>query len=354
MAVAQKRIPTTQFAQAMLETSSDFAERVRNFELRFGSAGEDVLAVLSQAFYFCWFETDYEDDLIATCRAINTGRPVGFHLCGQVSPGQWVEANTFVVAVQRWMGYDLPLPREMNWDRIRRIRQWLGMPHPAKDWLAALFLCQLVDHLVLRTSFSKLTTEETDEGQYTDYSAWYLRPDGPRYSMGGDPESPEESLPDSYVALCKARIRDELTSVAEDAEALIDNIVRPSQPPCMHRFSRYQEIKVTSIGALKWRGQMPPDDGSKASWRGFWEGYEGAEACLRKWLDDIPPDGARDSRLFGALGPATDRSRAIVREFLLQRPDSGMFSWLKQYSTDHGLTPQALLSDDLPDPLRVI
>lgn len=344
MTATQHKVSIRAFARDMLTSCSDFTGRVQRFEERFGRASEDTLAVLAQAFYYCWFEDAYESDLVATCRAINLGKPTGFYLCGQVTPERWIDMHTYVVAVQRWLGYDLTLPREMNWEKIRNIRQWLGIPHPAKDWLAALFLCQLVDHLVLRTSFSKMGEDDMEEGHYTDYSPWYMRPDGPRYTMSAG----DNDTPDVYVDLCKQHIRNAMSHSPEDAGELIANLVKPSQPPCMHRFSRYQDIKLTSIGALKWREQLPPSDLSRKKWETFWKGYEGAEASLRKWLDDVPAGGKLDMRLYGALGTATDRKRAIVRDFFLHTPASrSAYAWLGEYTLEHGLTPRTFLPDAL-------
>jgi hypothetical protein len=65
---------------------------------------------------------------------------------------------------------------------------------------------------------------------------------------------------EAFVAERKQRVHHETKSAVTDTEELIAGLLQESQPPCMHRFSRYQDIKLASIGALRWRGNLPPDD----------------------------------------------------------------------------------------------
>jgi hypothetical protein len=124
MAVKQHLISITEFAQALLEADSKFAERVQYFQTRFGIVDLDTLAVLAQATYFCWFEHEYERDYIEVCRAIGTGRPTSLFLCRQVTPARWVQMNTYVIAVQHWLGFNLHLTKEINIRKIEQIARW--------------------------------------------------------------------------------------------------------------------------------------------------------------------------------------------------------------------------------------
>ena len=344
----QRVIKLQEFSKAMLEADDAFADRVRHFERRFGSADADTLAILAQAAYFCWFECEYESDLISICRAIGMGKPTSMYHCVQVSPERWAELNAYVVGVQRWLGSDLPLPSGIDGTRIEQIGQWLGEREPAKDSLAKLFLCQLVDHLMLRASFSKLGEDTApEESEYTDFTAWYLRPDGVPYATGHDyDETPGDARGDAFVEECKRCVRHAMRSAPGDAEELMEGILKPSQPPCMHRFQRYQDIKLASIGALKWRGQLPPDDGSRARWRGFWDE---AEAALRAWLEGAPSKGKLAIRAHGALGEPTERRRAIVGEFLLgEKTATAGYYWLREKVHVEGATACSVLRDRRP------
>lgn len=105
MTIVQHEVSVKEFARAMVEEDSAFANRVQHFEERFGTINTDVLAVLSQSTYFCWFEHEYESNLVAVCQAIDIGKPTSFFLCFQITSDRWAEINTYVVGVQRWLGW---------------------------------------------------------------------------------------------------------------------------------------------------------------------------------------------------------------------------------------------------------
>lgn len=45
------------------------------------------------------------------------------------------------------------------------------------------------------------------------------------------------------------RVRRQMSRDPVLADALLESIMRPSQPACMHRYTRYLDINITSIGA---------------------------------------------------------------------------------------------------------
>jgi hypothetical protein len=113
-------------------------------------------------------------------------------------------------------------------------------------------------------------------------------------------------------------VRRELSACPDEAERLIDALKRQTQPPCMHRFTRYLDIQLTSIGALRWRGSLPPDAAPKAAWQAF---LDQALAALRRWAEDMPLK-ARDTetarRIYAVLGEPAEIKQAIVRDFALE------------------------------------
>jgi len=366
------------FAEAMCEQHDSFAQRLRSFEEAFGSVGRDGRALLAQAAYFCWFHGEYQGNLLSTCRAIGSGRASHLYLCGQVTPTRWSTINTYVVGGQRWLGGAPGSPTLLDASQLAQIATWLGERSPAREGLIRLFLCQLVDHLVLRTTFAVLTEGPAPESAgYADFSPWYLRPDGLRYGipitgdawLGEGETSRHDTADDALPALCpgsvqawpfgipgdedfveesKAAVREELADHPEDAEELIEGVLRPSQPPGMHRFGHYQDIKLSSIGALKWRGALPADDESGTRWRGFWNA---AEAGLQAWMEGSPPAGDIAAGIHEALGDATEQRRAVVRDFLLQPPPgSGCFEWLLRQAHQDGATQIGALARAMDAP----
>lgn len=330
-AAGQQGVPIREFAKAMLAASPPFADRVRRFEAEFGPAGADTLAVLAQASFFCWGNAEYQKDLAEVCLAIASERPTSFSYHRQVTPRRWARIHTYVVGVQRWLGGRLPLPVNVDRAKVEQIQKWLGARNPAKEALAQLLLWRLVDH-VLNLSLARLAGDVgLDDTPYANFTEWYARPDGTRYA-GGDAEA--------FLEDCTRRVREALKEAPADAERLIGGLLEPSPPPCGHRFTRYLDIQITSIGALKWRGHLPPDDVPKARWQAF---VDQARAALAAWLDGAPPSGATAIVLYEALGTPAARSRATVRTFLLaeDRLNRAAWDWLMARAEKDGTTARA-------------
>jgi hypothetical protein len=308
----------------MLTSDAGFAERVRRFEDVFGGTDADSLAVMAQASYFCWFEVEYERDYLEVCRAIGSGKPTSLYLCRQVTPERWARMNSYVIGVQHWLGSTMPTPHTADLGKIAQIIQWLGQPSPRKKALAQLFLCHLIGDL-LRLSLAKLSgSDDPGEEVYSDFTAWYHGADGTPFSPEG-----EEELTDELVE----RVRQEKDGTPGNTEELIANILRVSQPACQHRFSRYQDIKISSIGALEWRGDVPPDTEVPRLAAAQW--FE--QASLRGWLESLPPETDLSERLYRALGSPTQRKKALARDCLCG-PPHGAWRWLETNAATKGLT----------------
>lgn len=364
MTATQRASSLRAFAAAMLRDSPDFAAAVRAFESHGNAGGEADRALLAQAAFNCWFHSEYQANLLATCRAIGSGSPGHLYLCGHVTPARWRALHAYVVGAQRWLGQDHPVPGLMDAARVEQVAAWLGPPTPARQALTRLFLCQLVDHLVHRTSTCVLTDGACpDSGEFADFSAWYGRPDGGEYGLeeaAGSTgevdcdapervssardalqptESPGPGAGSGYAAACARgalrALETELpvSDAAATAKELVSGMTQASQPPCMHRFERYQDIKLVSIGQLRWRDGVPADD-TRHQWQAFWAA---AEAGLRGWLDGVPPADHVAAGLHDALGRPNPASRAIVSDFLLQPPpDTGCFDWLLEDAHGRG------------------
>ena len=332
MDMKQQITPMTEFAQAMLDRSPGFADRVRKFEREFGPVDGDTLAVLAQASHFCWYEVEYTQDYLDVCRAIGTGKPTSLYLCRQVTPKRWVEINSYVAGVQRWLGVTEPLPREANKRKIQQVGSWLGQRTPQKEALAELYVCHLiVDHLQ-RLSLAKLSgSDDPETDRYVDFTPWYR-------SIGGTRFTVEDR--DHLIDRLTKRVREVMSDTPGESEELVTNILKISQPPCQHRFSRYQDIKVSSVGALKWRGVVPPD--SEVPKHAAQDWFE--KASLEGWLADNPPETKPAQELFAALGTPTERKKAIVRDFFYGPHESVLWDWLEKNAHDRGITAAALFS----------
>ena len=305
MSARQRLIPITEFAAAMLETDAGFRERVRCFETRFGPADAETLAVLAQTAYLCWFECEYKRNFVGACCAIGGGRPTSLTLCGQVTPERWLALNAYVIGVERWLGIELPVSGPVS-SKVLRISQWLGRRSAAKDSLAMILLHGLVGGL-LGTSLAKLAgISAPDDGQYQDFTSWYASPDGTLYGAAEDDTLVNE--------LCDS-VRRQMSRDPMIADALLEGLMRPSQPACMHRYTRYLDIKIASIGALSWRGNLPPDNEVPKAEAAVWLGK--ATDGVQAWLDTQPAMDELAETIRRSLGKPTERSRYVAQAFLL-------------------------------------
>ena len=330
MVATQQVVPMHQFAQAMLEADSDFAARVQRFADRFGAVDANGLAVLAQAIYCCWGNAEYRDNFIGVCGAIGAGRPTSFYYHCQIAPARWAELHGYVVGVQRWLGVNLPLPPAIDAARVERAAEWLDGRGPARGPLAVLFLERHIGALG-EVSFARLGGEaQPGEGVYADFSGWDRRPDGTRYASGDRAAFRDD---------CTRRIRGALRDAPADAEALIEGILKDSPPPCVHRYTRYLDIQLASVGALTWRGNLPPNAVPLAGWQAF---LEAARAGWESWLAGAPPPDDLAAAAHRALGMPTERKRAIVRGFLAaDRLGGPSFDWLQERARAGGYRARA-------------
>jgi len=319
MAAHPRTVPIIEFAEAMRAQGGSFAERITRLETRFGPVRADLLGVLAQAAFLCRVNIQGEANLLAACRAIRTGKPSRWHYHCQITPERWDEMHAYLVGIQCWLGIELPVPPKLNRPKLDQINLWLGSPIPARKALCELFLIRFVDDLLNYASFACLGAEQQmPQGDYMDYSDWYFAVDCGPYAVPKTRDSSRSPFTDPRL---KERtqelvhtVRKEMASSTEEAEELMDYLMRQTQPPCMHRFSRYLDIQIASIGALKLRANLPPDSIPKDTWRDFWTQ---ADAGLDGWIKGSQPASPIATRLQTALGQPSALKAAIVSDFLL-------------------------------------
>jgi len=306
----------SRFTNAMLDEEDAFAEKVTAHERRYGQRTE-ARAVLAQAAHNCWFHVEYRENLREICRAIGSGAPTALALCGQVTAPRRADMDAHVAGLRSWLGHDVGSATHVGGTTSRRVRDWLGADHLAKRALVELLLCGLVDNIQSGARVGILTDVATSEGQPPrSNDSLYLAAEGCRYTLSDE----------RFVRRQQDAVR--LHAPVRDAEELIAGLLGESQPPCMHRYERYLAIRITSIGALRWRGALPETDGSKAEWESFWSD---AEDALRRWAATEPPITALGAELSALLGRPTEERRAIVLGFLLGPPPGTAFwNWMRE------------------------
>ncbi|UCH42233.1 MAG: hypothetical protein JSW16_05260, partial [Dehalococcoidales bacterium] len=115
-----------------------------------------------------------------------------------------------------------------------------------------------------------------------------------------------------------------------------------SQPPCGQRFLRYQDIRLASIGALKWRGNLPVDNIPRSYWQGL---FSEARDGIDRWMVSKPPNNNLANRIHEALGRNTPYKLDIVDAFLNQPPSPAAYDWLLNKANELAITPHAVCRD---------
>ncbi len=309
----------------MLVADGAFRERVAAFESAHGPLEGDALAVAVQANYLCWFEAEFPESLIRVGEAICTGRPRPMTSCGQVSPERWRDLHHYVVAVQRWLGDGRPVPGTLSEAKVARLAGLLGERTPARAALAELYIASLVEHL-LGASLGQLSGDGTTDGpSYDDYSSWYRRRDGGLYRREGA---------DDFVEERSQAAREAMADRPGETGTLLDRLLEMDRPPCVQRFARYQEVRLASVGALRWQGDLPPDEKPRRHWESI---FADAGTALDHWVGGAPASSELGRRLHAALGPRDSRKLGLVTSFLIPPPSSSRaFDWLEAHARKEG------------------
>jgi len=175
-------------------------------------------------------------------------------------------------------------------------------------------------------------SHDPDEDEYADFTQWYRGTDQSPFTV-----EKRETLIDRLKRSVYHKMSDRLSAAHE----LVIGILRESQLACQHRFSRYQDIKLTSIGALKWRGNVPLDVDVPRNATTQW--FE--EAGLENWLADLPPVTDMSRKLWNAIGSPTERKKTVVRDFLMVPPTTSIFfHWLNDRAKREGSTASVRFS----------
>ncbi|MHC4561403.1 MAG: hypothetical protein ACYS8X_01370 [Planctomycetota bacterium] len=295
--VEQHTTSIDDFATAMLAGDEDFASRVKAFEDRFGPADSATLGLLAAAVFFCDVHCDHPTNLLALCEAVGSETPdASLYHCGQISPEQWDRLHEYVVAAQRWRGLGHPTPEGLDAETVDAITASFGPSDEAREALVELFLDHAIDS-IFEMTFTRLGSTRRDEASYADYSAWYVGPDGRRHPSGDMGQAAEQ---------CRSRLR----ALAPDADELVDGILTEGPPACVCKFTRYLAIQAASIGALKWRGDLPKMEERTSFLTGGF--LAEAKAAFASWRDGRPAAGDIGKKLCALLGPITERKEAVV------------------------------------------
>ena len=331
-----KRVPISwhEFARQMQEQDAVFAERVALFEACQSNLDDDALAVAAQANYVYWFEYDFPDNLVSACYAIGTGRPQRMGLCLHISPDRWREILHYIVAVQQWLGDQRPVPEALEQNKVTTLQSLLGTPTKGRVMLARLYLSTLLEQLLFRVSPGQLSGDGTTEEGFYDST--------PTWNEFGTERHGQEHRDNNFIYECSKVLHQEIPDSPFQVDELLKGILQESQPPCGQRFLRYQDIRLASIGALKWRGNLPANTTPRSYWQGL---FSDAGESIDLWITNKPPISKLAHRIHESLGRCTPYKLDMVNTFLNQPPSPAAYDWLLHKANELGTKPHAGYGD---------
>jgi len=126
--------------------------------------------------------------------------------------------------------------------------------------LAELYLSVLCEGLLHGATCGQLAGDDVAAGEACqDYSTWYVRSDDKLYRLRGE---------EAFVQERSAIVRGELADRRPEAEELLAGILDGGRLACAARFPRYQDVRLASTGALRWRVTCRPMSGRAVTGRG--------------------------------------------------------------------------------------
>ncbi|MBD3182566.1 hypothetical protein GF312_09760 [Candidatus Poribacteria bacterium] len=313
--VNQASISIIDFGKAMLKMDYRFKVRVKDFEKKFGKVNDNTLAIMAQAAYFCWGNAEYKNNILHICKAVRTGKPTYLIYHNQLTPERWSLINSYLLGVQKWLGFDFQNNIKADKVVIEKINQWLGEHSPEKEALAEVFSANLAARLMGVVLSGMGDNGKKTPIDYEDYTSYYITRGGVEYK----PYIPGKI--NSFVEEAKQKV---LEMGDENLREIMEGILKASSPPCIHRFTRYMDIQISSIGALKWRGNLPEDNLPVSKWENF---IKECHNAINTWADGALPRGELAFNIHRILGKPNERNKAILFNFLLAENRGGDCSW---------------------------
>ncbi|MHA2281806.1 MAG: hypothetical protein ACXAC5_13265 [Promethearchaeota archaeon] len=317
-----KTISLISFAKAMFDKKREFFSLVKDFEKDFGQVNDEMLGILAQTAFFCYFNNQYKENLLNTCKAIGSGQPNRLYLHRMISPERWDELHDYIIGLQLWRGVSLSLPRitSKKWDLISN---WLGMKTEIKEAFVDLLLFQLIND-ALSIRFFIFQEDNTPPEEYQNYSNWYINLDGTEFEVNGD-------VWQRFKTKSRRAIKN-LSTNQNDLKELEEIITRETSPWCAFRYNRFYDIRISSIGILKSRGKVPPDDGTRQKNYRFFD--EIRNYLQIKWPNNEKVQDPYLLQIGKVLGVPTLMKKRLI-EILLEKPvNEREWEWIYERSME--------------------
>lgn len=224
--------------------ADDDLKQINRMEQNLGQLSVDQLERRVAADFCCLWRYDYPERVLEICDIIGGSRHRALRLHYQISPERRSQFMDYANALNGWLK-DIP-PDDSHYFKkeaaatVEKIYQFLGQKDPLKTLLAERTYISFSSRF-LNCSFWGTNSRENEV---------HLFP------------STAQPITQDHIhrrTVLDAKIRKELGSSARN---FLVEAGGAAEPACHFKFIRRVDILVSSIGCLKWRGNLPEKDKS--------------------------------------------------------------------------------------------
>ena len=276
----------------------DIAE-INELERSLGRLSPEQMDMRVMADFCCIWRYDYPHRVHELCAAIGGSPHTAFGLHYQISAARRQELINYANALDQWLGAEQTAPQKGRSPEQEQTAQKVHAFLGSRDSLKEL----LVERTYLGLSSRALNCS------YWGYNA--------QRSVSLAPYTAQELDPDWHkrMAALERAIQKEMGHCAQD---FLCDVGGTAEPACHFKFVRRIDILVSSIGCLRWRGNLPPKDNSISGRRGitslylavleqYWRENAGAGSAMNR----EEANKIRDE-LFALLGERTSFKQWLV------------------------------------------
>lgn len=194
--------------------------------------------------FCCIWRYDYPERVFEICKIIAGGDHMALRLHYQISPQRRQEFIDYAEALKGWLeevsNDNLSYFRHGSEDTVNKVYDFLGTSDPLK----------------------KMLVERT----YIGFSSRFLNcsfwgSNNPEKEVNLFPSTAQQLADNSYQRMLELETMISREMGYSARNFLID-VGGSSEPACHFKFIRRVDILVSSIGCLKWRGNLPEKDGN--------------------------------------------------------------------------------------------
>lgn len=236
---------TGKYHDANLHWGYDRNEEVKyinQMEASLGTLSAEQIELRIIADFCCIWRYDYPERIHQICATISGSPKRELRLHFQVGPDQRQRLSDYAAALKGWLDDIAPDDpayfREGSSDINEKVYSYLGQKDPLKNVLAERTFISLASRF-LNCSFWGESNSDSGVSLFP-YTAYTLPANSSQRMHELEQRMKKEMGNQAYNFIC--------------------DVGGSPEPACYFKFIRRVEIMISSIGAMKWRGNLPPKD----------------------------------------------------------------------------------------------